>query len=142
MEGIAIRLLGPNEEAVLAHVDEDVFDNEVDPALAREFLTDPRHHIAVAVDGDRVVGMATAVHYIHPDKPVELWINEVGVATSHRRRGIAKALMHVLFDHGRSLGARSAWLGTERTNIEAMALYTSLGGREPEPDPVFFEFDL
>ena len=56
-----------------------------------EFLADSRHHLAVAVDEGRVVGMASAVHYVHPDKPPELWINEVGVAPTHRGLGIGRA---------------------------------------------------
>jgi hypothetical protein len=34
----------------------------------------------MATAGDTVVGFASAVHYVHPDKAPELWINEVGVA--------------------------------------------------------------
>lgn len=139
---IEIRLLGPGDESVLASVADEVFDHPIDPALAREFLSDPRHHIVVALEGDLVVGMATGMHHIHPDKPVELWVNEIGVAETHRRQGIATRLMQVLFAHGRSLGAKTAWLGTERSNIAAMALYAGLGAREVVPDPVNLEFDL
>lgn len=142
MNGISIRLLRSGDDAVLSNVAADVFDEDVDHALTREFLADPRHHIFVALDGDLVVGMATGMHHIHPDKPVEFWVNEVGVAPSHQRRGIATALIKALFAHGRSLGAKIAWLGTERSNVEAMALYAGLGGREVAPDPVNLDFDL
>ena len=74
-----IRILGPGDAAVLDHVAEGVFDNAVDPRWTAEFLADSRHHLAVAVDDGQVVGMASAVHYVHPDKPPELWINEVRV---------------------------------------------------------------
>jgi hypothetical protein len=76
----AVRLLGPGDAAVLDRVVEGVFDNPIDPLWRAEFFADPRHHLAVAIDGDLVVGMASAVHYVHPDKPPELWVNEVGVA--------------------------------------------------------------
>ncbi len=138
---IEIRLLGPGDEAVLAQVAQDVFDNDVDPALTRRFLADPRHHIAVAVEDGQVVGFASAVDYIHPDKPAELWINEVGVAPALQRRGIASALMRAMFDHGRTLGCSTAWLGTERSNAAAMGLYRAIGGRLAEADAVF-EWDL
>ena len=65
---IEIRLLGVGDEQVLENVADDVFDNAVDPALAAEFLADPRHHIIVAIDDGQVVGMVTSFHYIHPDK--------------------------------------------------------------------------
>ena len=70
---ITVRLLGPTDAAILERVAADVFDKPVDGALAREFLDDPRHHLAVAIDADGVVvGMASAVHYIHPDKAAQL----------------------------------------------------------------------
>lgn len=63
-----IRILGPADAAVLDRVAPQVFDNAVDPRRAAEFLADPRHHLAVALDADVVVGMASGVHYVHPDK--------------------------------------------------------------------------
>ena len=139
---ISFRLLGPGDETLLLAAAPDLFDNPVDPVLAREFLGDPRHHIAVALDGGTVIGFASGAHLIHPDKPTELFVNEVAVIPSHQRRGIAKALMRALFQHGRNLGCTCAWLGTERSNAAAMALYAGLGGSEVAPDPVNLEFDL
>ena len=66
-------MLGPADAAVLEHVADGVFDNPLDAGWTAEFLADPRHHMAVALDGNQVVGMASAVHYLHPDKPPELW---------------------------------------------------------------------
>src|SRR4051812_19786086 len=120
--GIEARMLGPGDESVLDRVAPDVLDRGIRPELVREFLADARHHIAVALDGSVVVGMASAVDYIHPDKPRELWINEVGVAASHRRRGVAKELLRVLLDHARRLGCREAWVLTNRSNEAAMRL--------------------
>ena len=42
-----------------------VFDNAIDPRWTAEFLSDPQHHFAVAIDEGRVVGTASAVHYVH-----------------------------------------------------------------------------
>ena len=102
-----IRLLAPGDERVLARVAPGVFDHDVDPGLTAEFLRDPRHHLAVAIEDGAVVGFASGVHYVHPDKPAELWVNEVGVAPSHQRRGLGKRLLHALFAHGRDLGSGS-----------------------------------
>jgi len=52
------------------------------------FLNDARHVMFVAVESGQVVGMGSAVEYFHPDKPPQLWINEVGVAPAFQRRGI------------------------------------------------------
>jgi aminoglycoside 6'-N-acetyltransferase I len=124
------------------HVAEDVFDNSIDESFAREFLSDLRHHIVVAIADDVIVGFASAVHYIHPDKPPELWINEVGVAPSHQGQGIGKAIMQEILKLGRGLGCKNAWVLTDRNNEPANRLYTFAGGHIGEEDTVMYEFKL
>lgn len=127
---LTIRILEPDESAVLDRVAADVFDNEIDPRWTTEFFADPRHHLAVALDGDTVVGIASAVHYVHPDKAPELWVNEVGVAPTYQGRGIGRQLMQALFARGRELGCHEAWVLTEHENAAARRLYASVGGAE------------
>lgn len=139
---VEIRVLKPGEEAALRHVARDVFDGPVDPKLAAEFVNDPRHHLAVAIEDGEVVGMVSGVHYVHPDKPAELWVNEVSVASIHRRRGVARALLDAIFARARELGCREAWVATEPDNHAARALYREAGGEEcPEPF-VMYNFPL
>ena len=126
---IEIRLIGRGEIALLDRVADGVFDRPVQERWARAFLDDARHHLAVAIDGGVVVGMASAVNYVHPDKAPQLWINEVGVAPTHRRRGIGRLLLDALLAHGRTLGCTEAWLGTEEDNVAARRLYESAGGK-------------
>ncbi|HVH11797.1 MAG TPA: GNAT family N-acetyltransferase [Longimicrobium sp.] len=133
-------MLAADEAAVLDRVAPDVFDHAVDPRWCAEFFADPRHHLAVAMDGAEVVGFASGVHYVHPDKPPELFVNEVGVAATHQGWGLACRLMRTLLDHGRSLGCVQAWVGTDRDNAAANRLYASAGG-VPEAF-VLYAFDL
>ncbi|MGH8195186.1 MAG: GNAT family N-acetyltransferase [Woeseiaceae bacterium] len=137
---IEIRVLKPQDAALLDRVAPDVFDGPVDSHLSAEFLEDSRHHLAVALDGDTVIGMASAVDYVHPDKPRELWINEIGVASTHRRLGIGRQLLRALFRRGRERGCREAWVGTEQTNDAARALYASVDGQD-EPF-VLYSFQI
>lgn len=125
---IEIRLLGAHEAAVLDRVAPDVFDDAVVAGWTRRFLDDPRHHLAVALDDGVVVGMASAVDYVHPDKAPQLFINEVGVAGSHHRQGIGRRLVDLLLAHARALGCTYAWVGTEADNVAARALYERAGG--------------
>ena len=127
---------------MLERVAPEVLDRGIVPALAAEFLSDPRHHIAVAVDDEVVVAFASGVHYVHPDKPTELWINEVGVSPAHRRRGLGAAVVSALLEEGRRLGCVNAWVLTDRANAAAMALYESCGGEAAKGDTVMFEFPL
>ena len=130
---IEIKLLGPDDSGVLEDVDPDVFDEKVQPDLVREFLADPRSHLAVALEGTRVIGMASAFHYVHPDKRAQLFINEVGVAETHQRRGIGRRLVEAVLDRGRELGCTEAWVATELDNEAARGLYIATGGVE-DPD--------
>ena len=140
---VEIKLLGPGDEAVLESVAEDVFDNPIDATATAAFLADARHHLAVAVADGVVVGFVSAVHYLHPDKPQpELWINEVGVAPTHQRQGLARKLMDAMLNEGRRLGCSVAWVLTHRSNPAAMGLYAAGGGVEADEDAVMFEFEL
>ena len=139
---VEIRLLGRGDSAVLHQVAPDVFDFPIAPQWSTEFFADPRHHLVVALDEQVVVGFASGAHYVHPDKPPELWINEVGVAPSHHRRGIGRRLLAALLDHGASLGCVQAWVLTSPANTAARALYAGAGGREAPEPATMFEFTL
>jgi GNAT superfamily N-acetyltransferase len=140
MDPVTIRILGPGDGAVLDNVADGVFDGPVDPHWSAEFFADPRHHLAVALDGDLVVGIASAVVYVHPDKAPHLWINEVGVAPTHQNRGIARRLVAALLEHGRALGCVEAWVATERSNVAAMRVYAAVGGKESPEAIVMYTY--
>lgn len=139
---VDVRMLEADDAAVLANVADDVFDAAVDASLVDEFLRDPRHHLAVAIDRQQVVGFASGVHYVHPDKRPQMFINEVGVAPSHQGRGIGKALVEKILERARRLGCEEAWVLTERDNHAAMRLYGSTGGEPSPKDAVMFTFFL
>ena len=130
---IEVRLLEPHEAAVLDQVARGVFDNGIDPLLTAEFFADARHHLAVAIEDGVVVGMASAVHYVHPDKPPQLFINEVGVAPSHQGRGFGRQLVDVLVRLATELQCTEAWVLTDSSNVVAQRMYEGAGGETP-PD--------
>jgi aminoglycoside 6'-N-acetyltransferase I len=138
---VTLKRMSPGDEAVFDNVDADVFDEPIHPARMRTYLSAPGHLMVLALDGDLVVGQCAAVVHHHPDKPDELYIDEVGTASTHRRQGIAKAMMAELFAWGRELGCVDSWLGTETDNVEANGLYTGIRGK-PGEIMVYYEFDL
>src|SRR5215203_2233061 len=120
---ITVKVLSSSDLPLLMNAADGVFDNPIDEKLASEFLADPRHHIVVSLAEGIIIGFASAVHYIHPDKPTELWINEVGVASVHQNKGVGKAIMNELLQLGRGLGCVNAWVLTDRSNEAANKLY-------------------
>jgi aminoglycoside 6'-N-acetyltransferase I len=139
---VEIRLLQAHEGRALDRLAPGVFDRAVEPRWRDEFFADPRHHLVVALDADLVVGFVSAVHYVHPDKPPELWIDEVGVAPSHHRRGIGSRLLDRMLAHGADLGCVQAWVLTGPDNTAARRLYASAGGQAAPERSVLFEFPL
>jgi ribosomal protein S18 acetylase RimI-like enzyme len=137
-----IAILNRDNRSLLDHVAPGVFDHEIQPDLLEEFLNDPRHHMVIAVDGELTVGMASGVHYVHPDKPAQLFINEVAVAPPHQNQGIGRQLLKALLDVGRQLQCTEAWVLTDRSNPPGMRLYASSRGKELARDQVMFTFDL
>lgn len=116
-----VRILGRGDEVVLENVAADVFDSAIDAV---------------------VVGFASGVHYIHPDKASEMWINEVGVSPSRQGQGVGSALIQELLRHASRIGCREAWVLTDRGNHAAMRLYASTGAREATGEQVMFTYVL
>ena len=141
MSGFQIRFLGPDDAAVLDDLDPDVFDGPLRPDSTAAVLADANHLLAVALDGGRVVGMGSAVVITEPDKRPVLYVDELGTAETHRRRGVATALMGALLEEAGRRGCTDAWLMTEEDNATARAFYRAVGGTEEER-PVYITFDL
>ncbi|MGD9739938.1 MAG: N-acetyltransferase family protein [Bauldia sp.] len=132
MTSITIRRLGPDDATFLDRIAAEVFDEPVRPGRVAAYLREPNHMMVVAIDGDLVVGQCAGVVHRHPDKMTELYIDEVGVAPTHHRRGIARRMMEELFAWGREQGCEEAWVGTEVDNAPARSLYRGFGPKEED----------
>ena len=99
----------------------DSFDNGRSPAaLQRSF--EQSQHVAIARDGERVVGMARLLS----DGVCNAYLLDVWTASSHRRQGIASSMIRFLADQvpGQHIGLQTD---------DAQAFYASLGFRaQPE----------
>ena len=80
-----------------------------------------------AEGGRRLLGMASARIEVKPYGG-ERWfyVDEVDVCADQRQRGAGSALMNKLLEFAREAGCKEVWLGTERDNHAANALYLSL----------------
>ena len=84
-----------------------------------------------ALDGQAVVGGIAA--YLLPkfeQERSELYIYDLAVAASHRRRGIATALIRELQAIAQARGAYVIFVQADLEDAPAIALYTKLGIRE------------
>jgi ribosomal protein S18 acetylase RimI-like enzyme len=125
---IEIRRVGPGDEDLFERIADDVFDCAVERDVLASYLAAPGHHFVVALADGEVVGQAAAVVHRHADlRPVELYVDELGVAPAFRRQGVARRMLDELFALGRELGCAEAWVGTEHDNTAATTLYASRG---------------
>ena len=129
---IRIQELGSGDIGLFNSVRAGTFDNPIIPEQARAFLDSDLHKIVVAVSLEQVIGIATGVILLHPDKNPALFVNEVSVHEDFRRRGIARRLSRALIRPAQDRGIKGVWLATEHDNIAARALYRDIGGRETE----------
>jgi ribosomal protein S18 acetylase RimI-like enzyme len=117
--GVAVRidssLAGIDWEQAKADLAADHFDNgRSADALRRSF--EQSQHAAFAWEGERVVGMARLLS----DGVCNAYLVDVWTASSHRRRGIASAMIRALLD---KVPGQHVGLQTD----DAQELYRSLG---------------
>jgi aminoglycoside 3-N-acetyltransferase I len=84
-----------------------------------------------AMQGDRVVGGVAA--YLLPkfeQERTEVYIYDLAVAETHRRQGVATAMIGKLQNLAASRGAYVIFVQADDGDEAAIALYTKLGARE------------
>jgi aminoglycoside 6'-N-acetyltransferase I len=137
---IIIKRLQVGDEKLLERVAEDVFDDAIDPHYLTSYLAEGNHFMIVAIHETEVVGQIRAVIHKHPDRPHELYIDNLGVTPKRQRQGIATRLLDAMLELGNQNGCKEAWLATESNNTQAQGFYNTYGV-QPE-GMVFYLFKL
>ena len=119
----SIHQLSLENAGLLANVDPDVFDHEIQQDMLTAYLSDPRHAMFVAVEDGVVVGQVRGNVHLQPDRASDLYLDNLGTAPSHQRRGIATQLVRALVAWGEAQGCTFAWLATETDNTGALLFY-------------------
>jgi ribosomal protein S18 acetylase RimI-like enzyme len=109
-----------------------LFDHEPLPEATERFLSEPGHHLLLAYDEGVAAGFISGVETTHPDKGTEMFLYELGVDEPFRGHGIGVELVRRLADVARSRGCYGMWVGTEPTNVAALATYQRAGGSPGE----------
>jgi GNAT superfamily N-acetyltransferase len=99
-------------------------------------IRDDDRAVLVAVVSDALSGFVDASFQRHENQGTytrtgdDVYIEELIVTASTRRRGIGTALMHAIEEWGHGRGARMIWLDTHLSNEAARAMYAGIGYRE------------
>lgn len=102
-----------------------------DDAYLAGLLADDNFIALAAVDGDEVVGgLAGYVLRKFEQRRSEFYIYDLAVAASHRRQGVATALIFTLQDLAAARGIYVIFVQADHGDDPAIALYNKLGVRE------------
>lgn len=115
-----------------AFEDPDTYDRaRPGPDYLQRLLGSETFIALAAVQGDEVVGGLAAyeLHKIEQARS-EVYIYDLAVRASHRRRGVATALIRHLQALARQRGAWVVYVQADYGDDPAVALYTKLGVRE------------
>lgn len=123
---IEIIQLSESNMDVLNNYDEDIFDEKIDSHRLAAMLKERSNILLVAVNEGIVIGQVLAAIHRHPDKPTELYIDDLGVSEKFQRRGIATRLIEQLYIIGMDRGCEEVWVATEPENEPAIKFYDSL----------------
>ena len=110
-----------------------LFDNAPTRQWTEEFLTAPGHHLLMAFEDDRAVGMVTGVEMTMPDKGTEMFLYELAVVDDAQGRGVGTALARALADLAVDLGCYDMWVLTDHDNLPALGAYRRSGAGITEP---------
>ncbi|MEM7688363.1 MAG: GNAT family N-acetyltransferase [Pseudomonadota bacterium] len=108
------------------------FDHAIDPERLTRYLANPCNWMIVAMVEGIVVSMCMCVVHDHPDKPTELFLDEIGTGDDWRQQGAARALIKKVFERADAEGIEEIWLGTEPDNVAVRALYEGTGAKSEE----------
>jgi len=115
-----------------------LFDDPPGVAASSRFFRAAGHHLLFAFDDDgHPVGFVTGVELVHPDKGVEMYLNELGVAPECRGRGVGGQLVTALMRLAKEVGCYGMWGVTEPDNAGAIATYRHAGA-DDESSTVLF----
>lgn len=115
--------------------------NPPSDAYLGAFLEDSRNVVLASFDeAGAIVGALVAYAFDKFEQERrELYIYDLAVAQTHRRRGIARHLISELRDIARNLGAHVIFVQTGRDDLPAITLYESFGDSE---EVYHFDFDV
>jgi len=138
---VDVRVLGGDEVAalrVMLSMFGDAFDDrpaylsaQPDDAYLGRLLASDAFVAIAAADGPEVVGgLAAYVLTKFEQARSELYIYDLAVSASHRRRGVATALIDALKRLAKARGVYVIFVQADAGDDPAIALYTKLGRRE------------
>jgi ribosomal protein S18 acetylase RimI-like enzyme len=131
------------DDLALAEINEAFPEFALDAANVARFLQNPDNLLLLARCDDQLCGLLYGYRLdLFDEARAEVLLYSLDVSERFRRQGAGRQLVEATKRWAAEVGADTVWVGTERSNTAAMALYASCGGREDPPDAAVFVFDI
>lgn len=136
MDALQVRRLGPGDEgavretfAMMAQALDDAGRGVLGPPYLRRLLAGDGFWALAAFSGPLVVGGLTA-HLLPMTRAesTELFIYDLAVHASHRRRGVGSRLVAALCTAAVEAGVADIFVPADNGDTEALDFYRALGG--------------
>lgn len=101
----------------------------------RAYATAPGTMTFVALAGSEILGWCWGYQLIRPDDSSMLYLHQLEVDETHRRKGIGRDLLRAFMTAGAESGATKMFLTTGADNVAARSLYKAMGGGPPSQGP-------
>ncbi len=138
---ITVRRLTAGDEAIAREVARWLKGADMPSDRAAAFVANEANYLIVAEVAGEVVGVVLAYRLDRVDHPSgQLFVYDVEVAESHRRRGVGRALMRHVRDVVEREHLKEAFVLTNRDNPAAIALYSSTGAIADDEEALLFVY--
>ena len=138
---ITVRRLRAGDEEPVREVAQWLKGADMPSDSAAAFLANDANYLIVAEVSGKIIGVVLAYRLDRIDHPSgQLFVYDVEVAASHRRRRVGRALMGHVRDVVEREQLKEAFVLTTRDNAAAIALYSSTGAIADDEEEVLFVY--
>ena len=122
---VTIRDAALTDLAAIAALEVEMYDHPWSRAIINDELRQTNRVYLVVEDDDRIVGFGGAMFVME-----DAHITTLGIAPTHRRRGLGSRLLLTLIERALDHGSRNMTLEVRESNVDAQLLYEGFGFSE------------
>lgn len=120
-----------------------LFDSPLSESAVRAYLADARNLLLFAYEREVPIGFVRGTLLLQLDSDrTQMFLYEIGVMPSFRRKGVGKALIRELLDFCRKNEVEEVFVLTSPEDPAAVRLYTSTGAGTETPSDRMYVYRL
>lgn len=117
------------------------FQKETTLEQVKTFLSDPKNYMFISEHNNEMTGFAYGYELQRFDgRKNMMYMHQVEVLPAHRKKGIGKQLMEHFIKACNQNDCERLFLITNKSNLPAVTLYNSVGGKTHHDDDILYTF--